>query len=124
MKNDQKNRPRDPYKQIIVSFNSSDPYWDASLQAVVLPLSALKTATTNEGKTRNDSFVHINALKVNSGSNANVTAAYLVPSAETLDVATVRRTVGDGKFYNLKGQLVDRPSKGVYILNGKKVVVR
>jgi len=113
-----------PYKQIVVSFNSSDPYWDASLQAVVLPLSALKTATTNEGKTRNDSFVHINALKVNSGSNANVTAAYLVPSAETLDVATVRRTVGDGKFYNLKGQLVDRPSKGVYILNGKKVVVR
>lgn len=113
-----------PYKQIIVSFNSSDPYWDTALQAVVLPLADLKTTTTNEGKTRNDSFVHINAMKVNSGSNANVTAAYLVPSAETLDVASVRSKSADGKFYNLSGQLVDRPSKGIYIVGGKKVVVR
>ncbi len=113
-----------PYKQIIVSFNSSDPYWDASLQAIVLPLADLKTAPTNEGKTRNDRFVHINAMKVNNGSNANVTAAYLVPSAETLDVAGVKSKSADGKFYNLKGQLVDRPSKGIYIVNGRKVVVR
>ena len=113
-----------PYKQIIVSFNESDPYWDAALQAVVLPLADLKTTTTNEGKTRNDSFVHINALKVNSGSNANVTAAYLVPSAETLDVATIRQLPNDRKYYNLSGQQVDRPSKGIYIVGGKKVVVR
>ena len=113
-----------PYKQIIVSFNSSDPYWDAELQAVVLPLADLKTAPTNEGRARNDSFVHINAMKVNSGSNANVTAAYLVPSAETLDVASVRPAVGDDRYYNLSGQRVDRPSRGVYIKNGKKVVVR
>ena len=113
-----------PYKQIIVSFNESDPYWDAALQAVVLPLADLKTTTTNEGKARNDSFVHINAMKVNSGSNANVTAAYLVPFAETLDVATIRQLPNDRKYYNLSGQQVDRPSKGVYIVGGKKVVVR
>ena len=113
-----------PYKQIIVSFNSSDPYWDTALQAIVLPLADLKTAPTNEGRARNDSFVHINAMKVNSGSNANVTAAYLVPSAETLDVAGVKSKSADGKFYNLSGQLVDRPSKGIYIVNGRKVVVR
>jgi hypothetical protein len=113
-----------PYKQIIVSFNSSDPYWDAALQAVVLPLADLKTAPTNEGRARNDSFVHINAMKVNSGSNANVTAAYLVPSAETLDVATIRQFPDDRKYYNLSGQQVDRPSKGIYIVGGKKMVVR
>ena len=113
-----------PYKQIIVSFNSSDPYWDTALQAVVLPLTDLKTAPTNEGRARNDSFVHINAMKVNSGSNANVTAAYLVPSAETLDVATIRQLPDDRKYYNLSGQQVDRPSKGVFIVGGKKVVVR
>ena len=113
-----------PYKQIIVSFNSSDPYWDTALQAVVLPLADLKTAPTNEGRARNDSFVHINAMKVNSGSNANVTAAYLVPSAETLDVATIRQLPDDRKYYNLSGQQVDRPSKGIYIVGGKKVVVR
>ena len=87
-------------------------------------MADLKTAPTNEGRARNDSFVHINAMKVNSGSNANVTAAYLVPSAETLDVASVRSKSADGKFYNLSGQLVDRPSKGIYIVNGRKVVVR
>ena len=113
-----------PYKQIIVSFNSSDPYWDTALQAVVLPLADLKTAPTNEGRARNDSFVHINAMKVNSGSNANVTAAYLVPSAETLDVASVRQFPDDRKYYNLSGQQVDRPSKGIYIVDGKKMVVR
>lgn len=113
-----------PYKQIIVSFNSSDPYWDTALQAVVLPLADLKTAPTNEGRARNDSFVHINAMKVNSGSNANVTAAYLVPSAETLDVATIRQLPNDRKYYNLSGQQVDRPSKGIYIVGGKKMVVR
>ncbi len=113
-----------PYKQIIVSFNSSDPYWDTALQAIVLPLADLKTAPTNEGRARNDSFVHINAMKVNSGSNANVTAAYLVPSAETLDVATIRQLPNDRKYYNLSGQQVDRPSKGIYIVGGKKVVVR
>ena len=63
-------------------------------------------------------------MKVNSGSNANVTAAYLVPSAETLDVATIRQLPNDRKYYNLSGQQVDRPSKGVYIVGGKKVVVR
>lgn len=113
-----------PYKQIIVSFNSSDPYWDTALQAVVLPLADLKTAPTNEGRARNDSFVHINAMKVNSGSNANVTAVYLVPSAETLDVAGVRQFPDDRKYYNLSGQQVDRPSKGIYIVGGKKMVVR
>ena len=69
-----------PYKQIIVSFNEFDPYWDASIKAIVLPLADLKTAPTNENKTRNDSFVHLNAIKVNSNS-ATVRAAYLVPSA-------------------------------------------
>ena len=114
-----------PYKQIMVSFNSSDRYWDPVLQAIVLPLADLKTVTTNEGKTRNDSFVHINALKVNSGNSANVTAAYLVPSAETLDVAGISQTTADdGKYYNLKGQQVERPSKGLYIKNGKKLFIK
>jgi len=31
---------------------------------------------------------------------------------------------GDGRYYNLRGQHVEHPSKGVYITNGKKVVVK
>ena len=63
-------------------------------------------------------------IQVNSGSNANVTAAYLVPSAETLDVATIRQHPNDRKYYSLSGQQIDRLSKGIYIVGGKKVVVR
>ena len=36
----------------------------------------------------------------------------------------IRELPNDGKYYNLKGQRVEKPSKGVYILNGKKVVVK
>jgi hypothetical protein len=31
---------------------------------------------------------------------------------------------GEGVYYNLQGQRVDKPGKGLYILNGKKVVVK
>ena len=31
---------------------------------------------------------------------------------------------GEGVYYNLQGQRVDMPSKGLYIVNGKKVVIR
>ena len=36
------------------------------------------------------------------------------------DVAT---TPSDHRYYNLNGQVVEHPSKGVYINNGKKVVI-
>ena len=39
-------------------------------------------------------------------------------------VAEVKAPVADDRYYNLQGQLVDRPTKGIYIRNGRKVVVR
>ena len=30
----------------------------------------------------------------------------------------------DGEFYNLAGQRVAQPTKGLYIVNGKKVVIK
>ena len=36
----------------------------------------------------------------------------------------LRNSMEDGKYYNLKGQRVEKPGKGIYILNGKKVVVK
>ena len=34
------------------------------------------------------------------------------------------KTYEDGVYYNLNGMRVDRPGKGVYILNGKKVIIK
>ena len=113
-----------PYKQIVVSFNESDPYWDASIKAIVLPLADLKTAPTNENKTRNDSFVHLNAMKVNSGSSANVRAAYLVPSALDTSNKDMVRERDDDRYYNLNGQQTVRPQRGLYIKNGKKFFIK
>ncbi|MBQ2360203.1 MAG: CotH kinase family protein, partial [Prevotella sp.] len=106
-----------PWKQINVSFNSYDPYWDSDLQAIVLPLEDLKNAPTNEGRTRNDAFVHLNALKVDWSSMVNVRGAYLIPSAETLDIAHILASRNDNRYYNLQGQPVDHPTKGIYIKN-------
>ena len=35
-----------------------------------------------------------------------------------------RKPVDDGVYYNLNGVRVDNPTKGVYVVNGKKVVVK
>lgn len=42
--------------------------------------------------------------------------------AETTGVDQMKDNKKDDALYNLKGERVDRPSKGVYIVNGKKVI--
>ena len=44
--------------------------------------------------------------------------------AGTNDIQTVKRTMGDDAIYNLQGVRVKKPGKGIYIINGKKTVVR
>ena len=111
------------YKQIVVSFNQNDRYWDSELQAIVLPLADLRTIATNDNKTRNDAFTHINALKV-QGSGVTLRGAYLVPAVST-SMRDVRQLPADGQYYNLNGQKVSRPVRGgIYILNGKKILVK
>ena len=42
----------------------------------------------------------------------------------TTAIETVKTQKVDGKYYNLAGQLVTNPTKGLYIVNGKKVVIK
>ena len=39
-------------------------------------------------------------------------------------IPTDDRRYGDGITYNLQGQKVDNPTRGIYIINGKKVVIK
>jgi hypothetical protein len=113
------------YKQITVSFNNRDPYWNEELQAIVLPLDDLRTVATNEGLTRIDDFVHLNAMKVDWNSSVCVRGAYLVPKSSYADVNAVRNHVRRSEAsYNLNGQRVLRPTRGIYIVNGRKIVVK
>ena len=113
-----------PYKQIVVSFDASDPYWDAEMQAIVLPLNDICTARTNQGEVRNDSFVHINAMKVENGRSVTLRGAYLVPDGQTGFQLATYDASADGRYYNLNGQQVNHPVRGIYIKNGKKVIIR
>ena len=41
-----------------------------------------------------------------------------------IDMPHVNGSAADGKCYNLQGQRVEQPTKGLYIVNGKKVVIK
>ncbi|MCD8202358.1 MAG: hypothetical protein LUD48_01795, partial [Prevotella sp.] len=50
---------------------------------------------------------------------------YVDGEEDTTGISNVlQNTVSDGIYYNLSGQRVASPSKGVYILNGKKLLVK
>ena len=44
--------------------------------------------------------------------------------AGTTGIQTVKRTMGDDVIYNLQGVRVKKPGKGIYIINGKKTILR
>ena len=113
------------WKEIAPSFNEYDPYWNAEYEALVIPLKDFKTKNTNKNNPLVDDFVHLDAIKANNGSTINVKAIYLVPKDESsnIDIAKVER-FKDNKYYNLQGQPVAKPTKGLYILNGKKIIVK
>ena len=113
------------WKQIVVSFNDSDPYWDSDLQMIVVPLADLRTVNTYYGAARQDGFVHLHVLKVDWNNTVNLRGAYLIPQDEASAVSAVRADKpADGKWYNLNGQEVSHPTKGVFIRNGKKIIIR
>lgn len=119
--------PHGSWKQLIVSFNENDRYWNREYQAVVVPLDVIRTMDDTDKKVRVDAFVHLDALKVDWGSTLNVSSVWLIPSAKTAtpaihETATARSAYHDGQYRTLQGQVVTTPSHGVYIYNGKKVI--
>lgn len=120
------------WKQIVVSLDSYDPYWNYELGAVVVPLEQLRTMPTTSDNDRVDSFVHLHALKVDWGKTLNVKGVYLVPNTSS-DLSSHPASViqKPTSIYNLQGMRLSTGNlsdehlpKGIYIVNGKKVLVR
>jgi len=111
------------FKELVVALNSSDPHWDAGYGVVIVPLSELRLCNTQrDGSVRHDEFAHLNAIKVQGGSNATVSGLWLIPATPS-SVSAVSVLPADGQYYNLNGQKVARPVRGgIYILNGKKII--
>jgi hypothetical protein len=50
---------------------------------------------------------------------------FIVFGNDTTGIGEVQReTAGDDRYYNLGGQQVEQPSRGLYIKNGKKVMIK
>ena len=43
---------------------------------------------------------------------------------EATAIETVKTNKVDGQYYNLAGQRVANPTKGLYIVNGNKVIIK
>ena len=65
-------------------------------------------------------------LKLPSGSSARLSIVFNDDDSETTGVLDVQKhtTQSDNVYYNLRGMQVDKPTKGLYIMNGKKVIVK
>lgn len=114
------------WKQIVVGFVDTDPYWDSNLRAIVIPLENLSTMNDTDNKPRVDGFVHLHALKLNWGDAGKVSGAWLVPSEKSTGIANHNAASGkmDGIYRNLQGQIVRPTAPGIYILNGKKILIK
>ena len=42
----------------------------------------------------------------------------------TTGIQNIERTISDNQYYTLDGRRVAEPTKGIYIINGKKVVIK
>lgn len=113
------------WKEMSVSFNEWDPYWDAELGAIVVPVQDIKTMINKQGKVQNDSFVHLCALKVDWGASVNVRSIYLVGSTTGIEEITSNGAATSiAPCYNLFGQKVVRPASGIMFIGGKKMIVK
>ena len=56
--------------------------------------------------------------------NANISNELLIKADGTTGIDAIRTEAENGNVYDMNGRQVKTPRKGVYIINGKKVMVK
>ena len=106
--------PNDPEKQIDIPNTNTNAVEEAA-------------GWVNNAE-RVDDFVHLHCLKNAWGGNFPVTVSgiYVWKAGGQTAIKTVKSETAaeDGVYYNLQGQRVDNPTKGLFIHNGKKVILK
>ena len=95
---------------------------NASFQALTWSTSDATVATVSNGfvKTLKDGVVTITAKAIDG---SDVTASIVLTVGETTGIESATASEAEGQLYDLSGRkLGTTPGKGVYILNGKKVI--
>ena len=94
----------------------SDPLVANSQERVVFAATTVTPATIPAGHAY---------LKWPQGSNSRARALTITFSDSTTGIGQVETELtGDEVIYNLRGQRVEKPGKGLYIVNGKKVFIK
>lgn len=70
----------------------------------------------------NRAYLHIASTLAPDAADA--ARMQMVFDGEATGIENVRSEVKDGQFFNLSGQRVAAPQKGLYIVNGKKVIIK
>ena len=84
-----------------------------------VPYSAAGTIAANKA------YLQIPTADMPTAGDAKLTIIFdNEPSDETTAIAGVEVKKGAGVVYNLAGQRVSNPTKGLYIINGKKVIIK
>ncbi len=95
---------------VITIGTANDNYVEGTLLIVKVPGSAAdKFKPAKEGW-----------FFTRTASNGDMKLTQTEPTG--IDAVKRETTVNDGVYYNLAGQRVENPAKGVYIVNGKKVI--
>ena len=56
--------------------------------------------------------------------NATISNELLIKAEGATGIDAIRRETENGKVYDLNGRQVKNPRKGLYIINGRKVIVK
>ena len=74
------------------------------------------TYTSGAGK----AYLRTNTALANEGSGTR--AAWIFQDNEPTAIEGVQQTMGAQQYYDLQGRRVAQPTKGLYIVNGKKII--
>ncbi len=92
--------------------------------------STIGTGATEQTVEINKANCQLKFTNLNEEQNAYLTDLSIYGVATSSDEGTdgiknvTLRATGDDRFYNLNGQRVTTPTHGIYILNGKKVLIK
>ncbi len=79
----------------------------------------------SEDATRNTRTLGANkAFLVLESAAAARGFTFVLDDGETTGISDVRSNMSDGEYYDLQGRRVAQPTKGLYIVNGKKVAIK
>ena len=115
-------------KKLVTAYNPNRNNATPNYSLIETTITNAQAATGTIGVVLN--IYDLNGLDGNSGNPkemglCNITISGKLYSTDAAGVRTVQNvTFSNAPYYNLQGQRVEHPTRGIYIQNGKKVILK